>query len=64
MQIADALMKALHPRGVGVVIEAQHLCMMMRGVEKQNSVLKTSCLLGVFKEDARTRSEFLSLLKD
>ena len=64
MQIADALMKALHPRGVGVVIEAQHLCMMMRGVEKQNSVMKTSCLLGVFKEDARTRSEFLSLLKD
>src|SRR5882762_4464411 len=64
MQIADALMKALHPRGVGVVIEAKHLCMMMRGVEKQNSVMKTSCLLGVFKEDARTRSEFLSLLND
>src|SRR5882724_10109902 len=64
MQIADALMKALHPRGVGVVIEAKHLCMMMRGVEKQNSAMKTSCLLGVFKEDARTRSEFLSLLKD
>jgi GTP cyclohydrolase IA len=64
MQIADALMKALQPRGVGVVIEAKHLCMMMRGVEKQNSVMKTSCLLGVFKEDARTRSEFLSLLND
>ena len=64
MQIADALMKTLHPRGVGVVIEAKHLCMMMRGVEKQNSVMKTSCLLGVFKDDARTRSEFLSLLKD
>jgi GTP cyclohydrolase I len=64
MQIADALMKALRPRGVGVVIEAKHLCMMMRGVEKQNSVMKTSCLLGLFKEDARTRSEFLSLLKD
>src|ERR671935_474824 len=64
MQIADALMKSLHPRGVGVVIEAKHLCMMMRGVEKQNSVMKTSCLLGVFKEDARTRSEFLSLLKE
>jgi len=44
--------------------EAKHLCMMMRGVEKQNSVMKTSCLLGVFKEDARTRSEFLSLLND
>ncbi len=64
MQIADALMKTLEPRGVGVVIEAKHLCMMMRGVEKQNSVMKTSCLLGVFKEDARTRSEFLSLLKE
>jgi GTP cyclohydrolase IA len=45
-----------------VVIEAKHLCMMMRGVEKQNSVMKTSCLLGVFKEDARTRGEFLALL--
>ena len=64
MQIADALMKTLQPRGVVVVIEAKHLCMMMRGVEKQNSVMKTSCLLGVFKEDGRTRSEFLSLLKD
>ncbi len=63
-QIADALMSALHPNGVGVVIEAKHLCMMMRGVEKQNSVMTTSCLLGSFKEDARTRSEFLALLKD
>lgn len=62
-QIADALMQALHPNGVAVVIEAKHLCMMMRGVEKQNSVMTTSCLLGSFKEDARTRSEFLSLLK-
>ena len=62
MQIADALMKTLEPGGVGVVIEAKHLCMMMRGVEKQNSLMKTSCLLGSFKEDARTRSEFLSLL--
>jgi GTP cyclohydrolase IA len=61
-QIADALMQALHPLGVAVVIEAKHLCMMMRGVEKQNSVMKTSCLLGVFKEDARTRGEFLALL--
>jgi GTP cyclohydrolase I len=61
-QIADALMKCLRPNGVAVVIEAKHLCMMMRGVEKQNSIMKTSCLLGVFKEDARTRSEFLSLL--
>lgn len=62
IQIADALMQSLHPNGVAVVIEAKHLCMMMRGVEKQNSVMKTSCLLGSFKEDARTRSEFLSLL--
>ncbi len=61
-QIADALMKALRPNGVAVVIEAKHLCMMMRGVEKQNSVMKTSCLLGSFKEDARTRAEFLALL--
>lgn len=64
VQIADALMKTLHPAGAAVVIEAKHLCMMMRGVEKQNSVMKTSCLLGTFKEDARTRSEFLSLLRD
>ena len=62
VQIADALMKCLEPSGVAVVVEAKHLCMMMRGVEKQNSVMKTSCLLGTFKEDARTRSEFLSLL--
>jgi GTP cyclohydrolase I len=55
-------MQALHPLGAAVVVEAKHLCMMMRGVEKQNSVMKTSCLLGAFKEDARTRSEFLSLL--
>jgi GTP cyclohydrolase I len=64
VQIADALMQTLHPSGVGVVVEAKHLCMMMRGVEKQNSVMKTSCLLGSFKEDARTRSEFLALLKE
>ncbi len=61
-QIANALMDALHPTGVAVVIEAKHLCMMMRGVEKQNSVMKTSCLRGVFKDDARTRTEFLALL--
>ena len=63
-QIAESLMKCLQPSGVAVVVEAKHLCMMMRGVEKQNSVMKTSCLLGTFKDDARTRSEFLSLLKD
>jgi GTP cyclohydrolase I len=63
-QIAESLMNCLEPSGVAVVVEAKHLCMMMRGVEKQNSVMKTSCLLGAFKDDARTRSEFLSLLKD
>ncbi len=62
-QIADAIMQSLNPTGVAVVIEAKHLCMMMRGVEKQNSVMTTSHLLGTFKEDARTRSEFLALLK-
>ena len=64
VQIADALMKTLHPAGVAVVVEAKHLCMMMRGVEKQNSIMKTSCLLGSFKEDARTRAEFLALLQE
>jgi GTP cyclohydrolase I len=63
-QIAESLMGCLEPSGVAVVVEAKHLCMMMRGVEKQNSLMKTSCLLGTFKEDARTRSEFLSLLKE
>ena len=63
-QIAESLMRCLEPSGVAVVVEAKHLCMMMRGVEKQNSVMKTSCLLGTFKDDARTRSEFLSLLKE
>jgi GTP cyclohydrolase I len=63
-QIAESLMACLEPSGVAVVVEAKHLCMMMRGVEKQNSIMKTSCLLGSFKDDARTRSEFLSLLKD
>ena len=61
-QVADALMQSLQPLGVAVVIEAKHLCMMMRGVEKQNSIMKTSCLLGCFKDDARTRGEFLALL--
>jgi GTP cyclohydrolase I len=61
-QIADAIDSVLQPRGVGVVIEAVHLCMMMRGVEKQNSKTVTSCLLGSFRKDERTRSEFLSLV--
>ena len=63
MQIANAIQDALNPDGVGVIIEAQHLCMMMRGVEKQNSLTTTSCMLGSFKEDQRTRNEFLSLLR-
>ena len=60
-QIASALNDALHPTGVGVVIEAYHLCMMMRGVEKQNSRTITSALRGVFKDDPKTREEFLHL---
>ena len=62
-QIATALEEALAPLGVAVVVEAQHLCMMMRGVEKQNSRAITSCMLGTFKENARTRAEFLSLVR-
>ena len=61
-QVADALMDVLAPNGVGVVIEAAHLCMMMRGVEKQNSTTVTSALRGNFKEDPRTRAEFLRLV--
>ncbi len=60
-QIADAIEQVLAPKGVGVVIEAQHLCMMMRGVEKQNSLTITSALRGVFLDDSRTREEFLRL---
>jgi GTP cyclohydrolase I len=60
-QIAEAIDTVLHPAGVGVVIEAEHLCMMMRGVEKQNSQTITSALRGLFRSDARTREEFLSL---
>lgn len=61
-QIAKTIMQYTHALGVGVVIEAQHLCMMMRGVEKQNSVMKTSCMLGQFRSQISTRSEFLSLI--
>jgi GTP cyclohydrolase I len=60
-QIAEAVQEVLAPRGVGVVIEAVHLCMMMRGVEKQNSKTITSALLGSFRDDAKTRDEFLRL---
>ena len=60
-QIAEGLCRVLNPSGVGVVIEAYHLCMMMRGVEKQNSKTITSALTGVFREDPKTRDEFLRL---
>ena len=61
-QIAQALMEHLEPRGVGVVVEARHLCMAMRGVEKQHSQTVTSAMLGEFRENARARAEFLSLV--
>ncbi|HEY6108778.1 MAG TPA: GTP cyclohydrolase I, partial [Gemmatimonadales bacterium] len=61
-QVADALCRVLKPLGVGVVIEASHLCMMMRGVEKQNSKTITSALRGSFREDGMTRDEFLRLV--
>ncbi len=61
-EIAQTLMKVTGALGVGVVIEARHLCMMMRGVEKQNSLMKTSCLLGAFRKEDATRKEFLSLI--
>jgi GTP cyclohydrolase IA len=62
-QIADTVMHAIQPAGVGVIIEAQHLCMMMRGVEKQNSKMTTSMMLGTFLDHDRTRSEFLRLVR-
>ncbi len=62
-QIAHAIQDVLHPKGVGVVMEAQHLCMMVRGVEKQNSKMMTSSVLGLFRSDTRTREEFLNLVK-
>ena len=62
-QIADTLRDKVQPLGVAVVMEAAHLCMSMRGVEKQNSVAVTSAMLGVFRDDARTRMEFLELIK-
>ncbi len=61
-QISDALMTVLEPMGVGVVVEAYHLCMMMRGVQKQNSKTVTSALRGIFRDDAKTRDEFLRLV--
>ncbi|MCA8980434.1 MAG: GTP cyclohydrolase I FolE [Planctomycetes bacterium] len=64
VQIAQAIQEVLQPEGVGVVADAAHLCMMMRGVAKQNSSTMTSCLLGRFRSDARTRSEFLGLVRN
>ncbi len=63
-QIAEAIQEVLKPKGVGVVADAAHLCMMMRGVQKQNSSTMTSCLLGGFRSDPRTRSEFLDLVRN
>jgi GTP cyclohydrolase IA len=62
-QIAETIQHAIEPQGVGVVIEARHLCMMMRGVEKQHSAAVTSSMLGVFRDEEETRSEFLSLIR-
>jgi GTP cyclohydrolase IA len=62
-QVADAIQEAIQPQGVAVILEAQHLCMMMRGVEKQHSSTITSAMLGVFKTQLQTRNEFLSLVR-
>jgi GTP cyclohydrolase I len=62
-QIAETIQKVIEPQGVGVVIEARHLCMMMRGVEKQHSEAVTSSMLGCFRNEEETRSEFLSLIR-
>jgi len=61
-QIAETIQRAIQPQGVGVVIEARHLCMMMRGVEKQHSAAVTSSMLGCFRDKQETRTEFLSLI--
>jgi GTP cyclohydrolase IA len=62
-QIAETIMQVTNAEGVGVIIEAKHMCMMMRGVEKQNSIMKTSAMLGCFRSEQKTREEFLSLLQ-
>ncbi|MCG2715599.1 MAG: GTP cyclohydrolase I FolE [Candidatus Marinimicrobia bacterium] len=62
-QVAEAIQNVLQPKGVAVIIEATHLCMQMRGVEKHNSVVTTSAMFGVFRENERTRMEFLDLIK-
>ena len=61
-QIANAIQEQLHPQGVGVILEARHLCMVMRGVEKQNSTTTTSAMLGAFRDNKQTRDEFLALV--
>jgi GTP cyclohydrolase I len=63
VEIAEALDKWVQPRGVAVVIEAMHLCMIMRGVQKQHSVAVTSCMLGAFRDQEQTRNEFLTLIR-
>ena len=63
MQIAETLYEIINPKGVGVVIEGKHLCMMARGVEKQNASMTTSSFKGLFKKDSKTRSEFLRLIE-
>jgi len=63
-QIATAILEVTEGIGVGVIIESQHMCMMMRGVEKQNSSMTTSAMLGTFRSDINTRNEFLSLIRD
>ncbi|WP_263368623.1 GTP cyclohydrolase I FolE [Edaphobacter bradus] len=62
-QICDAITEAINPQGVAIILEAQHLCMMMRGVEKQHSFTVTSAMCGVFKTQLQTRNEFLSLVR-
>jgi len=61
-QIANCILEKTNAAGAAVIIEAKHMCMMMRGVEKQNSTMTTSCMLGAFRESSTTRNEFLSLI--
>ena len=63
MQIAETLYELIDPKGVGVVIEGKHLCMMARGVEKQNAIMQTSSMTGIFRKEKKTREEFLNLIK-
>ncbi|MBQ9336138.1 MAG: GTP cyclohydrolase I FolE [Lentisphaeria bacterium] len=63
-QVAKVIFDTIHPQGVGVVMEAQHLCMLMRGVQKQNSIMTTSTMLGSFRKEQPTRLEFLNLIKN